>query len=75
MSTSPGRVEHTVDHGDRVIAVAWSPTDAWRVATGSVDGALRIIRADTGRVEHRVEHGARLSTVAWSPSGAQVRCR
>ena len=60
-----GVVEHEVGNPD-YFAVAWSPSGT-KVATGAVDGWLRIVDAASGVVGQQVDHGSAVFSVAWSP--------
>lgn len=59
-------------HGNRVMAVAWSP-DGKRVATASMDKTARIWDAATGQpVTPPLVHDGPVRAVVWSPNGQQV---
>jgi WD40 repeat protein len=71
LANALGKIEHTVEHDDDVSTVAWSPTQA-KLATGSWDGHLRFIDAETGEVAESVEHYSPIASVAWNPSGDKL---
>lgn len=55
-----------------VWSVSWSP-DSRLLASGSIDGAVRIWRvADGAKLQELSGHSAQVRAVAWSPDGDQV---
>ena len=59
-------------HDNAVVGVAFSPTDATRLATTGWDGTLRIWDATTGREVRRLDCGLMLWDVAYSPDGERI---
>jgi hypothetical protein len=57
-------------HDGDVLALAWSP-DGRLLASGGVEGAVKVWDARTGALLHRCQgHRGRVSALAWSPDGA-----
>jgi WD40 repeat protein len=59
-------------HRDFVHALAWSP-DSRLVATGSLDGTIRVWEARSGKQIYVLSRGkTRIAVVAWSPDGRKL---
>ncbi|MDX9723911.1 MAG: protein kinase [Myxococcota bacterium] len=69
ISDTQGRTHAVLrGHGDRVVAVDWSP-DGERVATASWDGSVGVWRRDGSREHSLRGHKGHVVRVRWSPDG------
>jgi hypothetical protein len=65
------RTRWVAEHRGKVLAVAFSQDGKW-VATGSDDGAARVLDAATGKEVSRLKHDAPINAVAFSHDGKWV---
>lgn len=64
-------LDHRVNHGGYVFAVAYCPTGT-KLATASFDRKVRVVDATTGDVELCLPHESVVKTVAWNHSGRKL---
>jgi WD40 repeat protein len=69
--SASGRDLVSLDHGDRVLSVAFSPDGSW-IATGGCDNTARVWDSATGRELFRATHEDIVTDVAFSPSGTLI---
>lgn len=67
--TPPLAVQHTLDLGECIAALAWSP-DGRTLAAASLGGPVFVIDAETGAVRHELAgHALGTAALAWHPDG------
>jgi WD40 repeat protein len=62
---------HLAGHSAAVWAVRFSP-DGGRVATGSIDGTIRVRNADTGLTTLVLDAGSPVNDLAFAPDGSRL---
>lgn len=66
--SGPAVLHRTFSHAARAQAVEFSPTGD-TVASGSLDGTVKIWRQDDGRIIQELKHPAGITSLAYSPDG------